>query len=101
MERLHRAARVIQRVYRIFLAKRQLAKLKAKQQNQESVEEEQNQKEDAERRRQLKENDLRLHMTIFIHRGAREAKEKHLFYGVALWHGIKLRKKLQQRVLMN
>ena len=121
MERFHRAARVIQRVYRIFLAKRQLAKLKAKQQNQESVEKEQNEKEDAERRRKLEENDLRLQMTIARHRGAREAQEKHLFmieqvptkqvdrflqrnensaalHVQALWHGLKLRKTfLQQR----
>ena len=124
MERFHRAARVIQRVYRIFLAKRQLAKLKAKQQNQESVEEEQNEKEDAERRRKLEENDLRLQMTIARHRGAREAQEKQLFMIEqvaakqvdrflqrnenqvalniqALWRGFKLRKTFfQQRVLM-
>ena len=124
MERFHRAARVIQRVYRSFHARRHLAKLKAEQKSQENVEEENLMKEDAARRRKLEENDLKLQLTIARHRGAREVKEKHLYLIEqvpskqvdkflqrtenqaalniqALWRGFKLRKSFfHQRVLM-
>ncbi len=79
MERFHRAAGVIQKVFRGFNARRKVKMMRETRGKRESEERQLDEEKERKRLRELEEKDLKLQMLIMRQRGVMETQERRLY----------------------
>merc|ERR1712226_518992 len=78
MERFHRAARCIQKLYRGFRARKEMETMRRSERQSEAEAKAESEHQERERRMQLEERDIKLQMAINRHKKDRQSREDRL-----------------------